>query len=135
MRDQYMRAGEGFIISYSITDRRSFQEARQFKQLIYRVRRTVDTPVVLVGNKSDLAHLRQVSVEEGRGLAREFQCPFFETSAAFRYYIDEVFVALVRQIRQREEEASRGGERKSRRHHSFWTRLRSPFQRKQHSEH
>ncbi|KAJ8267848.1 hypothetical protein COCON_G00130200 [Conger conger] len=109
MRDQYMRAGEGFIISYSITDRRSFQEARQFKQLIYRVRRTVDTPVVLVGNKSDLAHLRQVSVEEGRGLAREFQCPFFETSAAFRYYIDEVFVALVRQIRQREEEASRGG--------------------------
>lgn len=60
MRDQYMRAGEGFIISYSITDRRSFQEARQFKQLIYRVRRTVDTPVVLVGNKSDLAHLRQV---------------------------------------------------------------------------
>ena len=51
MRDQYMRAGEGFIISYSITDRRSFQEARQFKQLIYRVRRTVDTPVVLVGQQ------------------------------------------------------------------------------------
>ncbi|XP_048057823.1 GTP-binding protein Rit1 isoform X3 [Megalobrama amblycephala] len=60
MRDQYMRAGEGFIISYSITDRRSFQEARHFKQLIYRVRRTVDTPVVLVGNKSDLVHLRQL---------------------------------------------------------------------------
>ncbi|XP_036371559.1 GTP-binding protein Rit1 [Megalops cyprinoides] len=135
MRDQYMRAGEGFIISYSITDRRSFQEARQFKQLIYRVRRTVDTPVVLVGNKSDLTHLRQVSVEEGRGLAREFQCPFFETSAAFRYYIDEVFAALVRQIRQREAEAARGSERKARRHHSFWTRLRSPFHRKQHSEH
>ncbi|XP_032887239.1 GTP-binding protein Rit2 [Amblyraja radiata] len=25
MRDQYMRGGEGFIICYSITDRRSFQ--------------------------------------------------------------------------------------------------------------
>lgn len=56
-----MRAGEGFIICYSITDRRSFHEVREFKQLIYRVRRTDDTPVVLVGNKSDLAQLRQVS--------------------------------------------------------------------------
>ncbi|XP_073179292.1 GTP-binding protein Rit1 isoform X2 [Lepidochelys kempii] len=60
MRDQYMRAGEGFIICYSITDRRSFHEVREFKQLIYRVRRTDDTPVVLVGNKSDLTLLRQV---------------------------------------------------------------------------
>uniref|UniRef100_A0A9J8C043 small monomeric GTPase n=3 Tax=Cyprinus carpio TaxID=7962 RepID=A0A9J8C043_CYPCA len=135
MRDQYMRAGEGFIISYSITDRRSFQEARHFKQLIYRVRRTVDTPVVLVGNKSDLVHLRQVSVEEGKQLAREFQCPFFETSAAFRYYIDEVFAALVRQIRQREAEMVRGSERKTRRSHSFWSRLKAPFHKKQQSEH
>ncbi|XP_073179295.1 GTP-binding protein Rit1 isoform X5 [Lepidochelys kempii] len=62
MRDQYMRAGEGFIICYSITDRRSFHEVREFKQLIYRVRRTDDTPVVLVGNKSDLTLLRQESV-------------------------------------------------------------------------
>lgn len=59
-----MRAGEGFIICYSITDRRSFHEVREFKQLIYRVRRTDDTPVVLVGNKSDLAQLRQVSGTE-----------------------------------------------------------------------
>uniref|UniRef100_A0A8B9K501 small monomeric GTPase n=1 Tax=Astyanax mexicanus TaxID=7994 RepID=A0A8B9K501_ASTMX len=135
MRDQYMRAGEGFIISYSITDRRSFQEARHFKELIYRVRRTVDTPVVLVGNKSDLAHLRQVSMEEGKELAREFQCPFFETSAAFRYYIDEVFAALVRQIRQKEAEVVRGNERKSRRSHSFWSRLKAPFHKKQQSGH
>lgn len=64
MRDQYMRAGEGFIICYSITDRRSFHEVREFKQLIYRVRRTDDTPVVLVGNKSDLKQLRQVRREQ-----------------------------------------------------------------------
>ncbi|KAK3508408.1 hypothetical protein QTP70_028159 [Hemibagrus guttatus] len=134
MRDQYMRAGEGFIISYSITDRRSFQEARHFKQLICRVRHTVDTPVVLVGNKSDLAHMRQVSVEEGNELAREFQCPFFETSAAFRYYIDEVFVALVRQIRQREAEMARSGERKTRCSRSLWSRFKAPFRKKQHSE-
>lgn len=61
MRDQYMRGGEGFIICYSITDRQSFQEAAEFKELIYRVRHTYDIPVVLVGNKIDLEEFRQVS--------------------------------------------------------------------------
>ena len=76
-----------------------------------------------------------MSIEEGRELAREFQCPFFETSAAFRYYIDDVFAALVRQIRQREAEVVREGERKTRRSHSFWNRLKSPFHKRQQSEH
>lgn len=61
MRDQYMRGGEGFIICYSITDRQSFQEAAEFKELIYRVRHTYDIPLVLVGNKIDLKEFRQVS--------------------------------------------------------------------------
>ncbi|NWS13038.1 RIT1 protein, partial [Pachyramphus minor] len=133
MRDQYMRAGEGFIICYSITDRRSFHEVREFRQLIYRVRRTDDTPAVLVGNKSDLAQLRQVSKEEGSALAREFNCPFFETSAAFRYYIDDVFHALVREIRRKEREAATAMERKSKPKSSVWKRLKSPFRRKKDS--
>uniref|UniRef100_A0A8V0YGT3 small monomeric GTPase n=1 Tax=Gallus gallus TaxID=9031 RepID=A0A8V0YGT3_CHICK len=60
MRDQYMRGGEGFIICYSITDRQSFQEAAEFKELIYRVRHTYDIPLVLVGNKTDLEEFRQI---------------------------------------------------------------------------
>lgn len=56
-----MRGGEGFIICYSITDRQSFQEAAEFKELIYRVRHTYDIPLVLVGNKIDLEEFRQVS--------------------------------------------------------------------------
>ena len=61
MRDQYMRGGEGFIICYSITDRRSFLEAAEFKKLIERVRNADDVPIVLVGNKYDLEHMRVVS--------------------------------------------------------------------------
>ncbi|KAF4021246.1 hypothetical protein G4228_013420, partial [Cervus hanglu yarkandensis] len=133
MRDQYMRAGEGFIICYSITDRRSFHEVREFKQLIYRVRRTDDTPVVLVGNKSDLKQLRQVTKEEGLALAREFSCPFFETSAAYRYYIDDVFHALVREIRRKEKEAVLAMEKKSKPKNSVWKRLKSPFRKKKDS--
>ncbi|XP_071964820.1 GTP-binding protein Rit1-like [Antedon mediterranea] len=103
MRDQYMRGGEGFIICYSITDRRSFEEAAEFKKLIERVRNTDDIPIVLVGNKYDLENLRVVTLEEGQALGREFGCPFFETSAALRHFVDDVFHTLVRDIRKKEK--------------------------------
>lgn len=63
MRDQYMRKGEGFIICYDITDRRSFEETLEYKKLIDRVRNRDDIPVVLVGNKCDLQHNRKVSLK------------------------------------------------------------------------
>jgi len=66
-----MRGGEGFIICYSITDRQSFQEAAEFKELIYRVRHTYDIPLVLVGNKIDLKEFRQV-----RNLSAAFDLVF-----------------------------------------------------------
>lgn len=56
-----MRTGEGFIICYSVTDRRSFDEAVAYKHLIDRVRNQEDIPVVLVGNKCDLESERKVS--------------------------------------------------------------------------
>lgn len=61
MREQYMRKGEGFIICYSITDRRSFEEAITYKNLIDRVRNREDIPIVIVGNKCDLEQMRKVS--------------------------------------------------------------------------
>lgn len=103
MRDQYMRCGEGFIICYSVTDRRSFQEASEYRKLIGRVRLTQDIPLVLIANKLDLQNQRTVSTEEGRSLAKEFGCPFYETSACLRHYIDDVFYTLVREIRKKQE--------------------------------
>ncbi|XP_010157394.1 PREDICTED: GTP-binding protein Rit1-like [Eurypyga helias] len=75
----------------------------------------------------------KVSKEEGSALAREFNCPFFETSAAYRYYIDDVFHALVREIRRKEKEAVMAMEKKSKPKSSVWKRLKSPFRRKKDS--
>ncbi|KAG7199943.1 hypothetical protein KM043_014378 [Ampulex compressa] len=102
MRDQYMRCGEGFMICYSVTDRHSFQEALEYRKLISRVRANEDIPLVLVGNKFDLQHQRKVSTEEGKALADQLGCPFYETSAALRQFIDDAFYSLVRQIRAKE---------------------------------
>lgn len=105
MREQYMRCGEGFIICYSITDRHSFNEAVEYRNLITKVRATEDVPVILVANKVDLEQFqRNVDIEEGQALAEKFGCSFYETSAAHRRHVDDVFHTLVREIRKRDEE-------------------------------
>lgn len=64
MREQYMRTGEGFLLVYSITSRESFEEIRTFQQQILRVKDKDIFPMVVVGNKVDLANERKV-LEEG----------------------------------------------------------------------
>ena len=59
-----MIAGEGFVLVYSVGDRRSFDEMEGFFQQILRVKDRDFVPMVLAGNKSDLSvHERQVSYE------------------------------------------------------------------------
>ncbi|KAF5270793.1 hypothetical protein FQR65_LT05412 [Abscondita terminalis] len=139
MRDQYMRCGEGFLICYSVTDRHSFQEALEYRKLIQKVRASEDTPLVLIGNKFDLQMQRKVTCEEGKTLARQFGCPFYETSAALRTYVDDAFHTLVREIRAKERKTlglPSCNERKPHRHSKWW-RLRSifalVFRRKRHA--
>lgn len=100
MREQYMRAGEGFLLVYSVTSRSSFEEIVTFYQQILRVKDKETFPVVLVGNKTDLEFDRVVTKEEGQALARQFNdCKFIETSAKFRVNVEEAFSELVRQVR------------------------------------
>ena len=61
MREQYMRTGEGFLLVYSITSRQSFEEIMTFQQQILRVKDKDYFPIIVVGNKCDLQHERQVS--------------------------------------------------------------------------
>ncbi|KAF0496906.1 ras-domain-containing protein [Gigaspora margarita] len=81
MREQYMRNGEGFLLVYSITSRNSFDEISTFHKQILRVKDKDYFPTIVVGNKCDLEMERQVSEQEGRELAKQFNCKFIETSA------------------------------------------------------
>lgn len=114
MREQYMRKGEGFIICYSITDRRSFDEVMAYKKLINRVRCRDDIPIIIAANKCDLEDRRKVNHEEGMALARQLGCPFYETSAVLRKCVDDVFQGLVREIRRKEHEVHEAQEKQNR---------------------
>ncbi|XP_054552391.1 ras-related and estrogen-regulated growth inhibitor-like protein isoform X1 [Talpa occidentalis] len=95
---------DGFIIVYDISDRSSFAFA---KALIYRIRepqsshckRTVESAVLLVGNKKDLCHVREVGWEEGQKLALDNRCQFSELSAAEQSLeVEMMFIRIIKDI-------------------------------------
>ncbi|XP_073495360.1 ras-related and estrogen-regulated growth inhibitor-like protein [Phyllobates terribilis] len=85
--EEQLRWADGFILVYSICDSDSFNVVRQLLQRIRQLKkRHSSAPVIIVGNKRDLQHRRQISSEEGRLLAISSDCDFFEISAAETYH-------------------------------------------------
>jgi len=100
MREQYMRSGEGFLLVFSLADRRSFEDAARFHKEILRVKDRDEFPVMLVGNKADLDSQRMVTSEEVHVLAGQLKAPYIECSAKMRMNVDQAFHELVRLIRR-----------------------------------
>jgi GTPase KRas protein len=100
MQDQWMRDGKGFLLVYNIISRPTFDEVSVLYDKILRTKDTDKVPVVLVGNKCDLKDERQVEYTEGADLAKQWSCPFFETSAKIKLNNEACFFELVRQIRR-----------------------------------
>lgn len=65
---------------------------------IVRVKGTEKVPLVLVGNKADLSHQREVSIEEGQQLAAAWNCTFLETSAKTTKNVNAIFIDVVREM-------------------------------------
>ncbi|XP_044128323.1 ras-related and estrogen-regulated growth inhibitor-like protein [Bufo gargarizans] len=100
--EEQLRWADGFILVYSICDRDSFNVVRQQLQRIRHLKkRRGSSPIIIVGNKRDLQHHREVSSEEGRLLAISSDCDFFEISAAETYHGSlVVFHQLLETVRE-----------------------------------
>lgn len=84
----------GAFIVYDITNTESFMNvSRWLNELKQNVNN--DITVTLVGNKSDLVHLRAVTHEEGQALAAKYNMKFIETSALDSTNIEPAFHGLV----------------------------------------
>jgi GTPase SAR1 family protein len=71
------------------------------REQILRVKNTEDIPLILVGNKSDLAINRQIRQEEGQGKADKWGKVYIETSAKTRENVDKAFFDLMLEIKKR----------------------------------
>ncbi|BGO89196.1 hypothetical protein NBRC10512_005970 [Rhodotorula toruloides] len=96
----WAREGEGFLVVYSTTSRASFDSVEKFCRQIARVKDSNRVPIVLVGNKIDRVHEREVETRHGEELARRLGCGFVETSAKTRENLEEVYCTAVRMIEQ-----------------------------------
>ncbi|CAG9529970.1 MRAS2 family protein [Wuchereria bancrofti] len=98
MRDLYIKNGQGFVVVYSITSQQTFHDIKTMREQIVRVKGTDQVPILLVGNKCDLIHQRQVRTEDGLGLAEYWSCPFTECSAKSAHNVNTVFAEIVREM-------------------------------------
>jgi GTPase SAR1 family protein len=88
------------------------------RENVLRVKEDDFIPIILVGNKSDLAKHRQISSEEAQALADKWHIPYIETSAKTRSNVDKAFCEVfmkIKDLKQREIEflAKGGGSGKS----------------------
>jgi len=93
------------VIVFSLTDKRSLENAKRILQEVTKsdvLRHS--TPVILVGNKTDLVRARQITEEEAKSVALSLNCKYVEVSAALDHNVDTLLVGVVRQIRLRQPE-------------------------------
>uniref|UniRef100_A0A6B2LGA1 small monomeric GTPase n=1 Tax=Arcella intermedia TaxID=1963864 RepID=A0A6B2LGA1_9EUKA len=98
MRDQYTLSGQGFILVFSLTNRKSFDAIKGLRDNIIRIKDKDKFPLIICGNKSDLETERVIPALEVEELAKSWGCPFIFTSAKTRLNVDELFSELVRDI-------------------------------------
>ncbi len=94
-----MQWGNAFVVVYSVCDRHTFQNVHKQIKYIQNIKSPSAVPIALIGNKVDLEHRRDVQTDEGKDLAEEYGCYFFEVSAADGYnQVRDAFVTLLKEI-------------------------------------
>jgi len=93
----YYRGALGALLVYDITKKQTFDNIHRW---LHELRDHADPQIVvmLVGNKSDLSHLRAVPEEAGHSLAEKEGITFLETSALDCHNIDKAFRTILLHI-------------------------------------
>ncbi|XP_063807784.1 ras-like protein family member 11A [Pseudophryne corroboree] len=102
-----VQSAEGFLLVYSITDYRSYEYIRHLHQHIRKVHSDSKIPILIVANKGDLLHIRQVPSEAGVQLANELGCSFVEISTSENCQdVCQVFQHLCKEIGKHQSTSS-----------------------------
>lgn len=102
-----MNKGDIFLLVYSITDHKTFDEATRIANYIKDRKNADSTTMTLVGTKRDLEHFRSVNETEGSEFAQELDSGFYELSISegdgYQEIVDMI-KSCVRQHLKREKQ-------------------------------
>nr|AJE25520.1 GTP binding protein [Starmerella bombicola] len=96
----YYRGSHGIIVVYDVTDMDSFNNVKQWFQEIDRYA-TEGVTKLLVGNKSDLTAKKVVEYNTAKEFADSMGIQFIEASAKDSTNVEQAFLAMARQIKER----------------------------------
>ncbi|KAL5579393.1 hypothetical protein UlMin_011835 [Ulmus minor] len=96
----YYRGAHGIIIVYDVTDEESFKNVKVWLQEIDKYT-SGNVNKLLVGNKCDLTDKKVISYETGKAFADEVGIPFLETSAKNATNVEQAFLTMVAEIKNR----------------------------------
>ena len=102
----YYRGAHGIILVYDITLPSSFKSVQSGWSQEIDSYASEDVSKILVGNKCDLETERQVSMEAGQHFADMLGIPFLETSAKDATNVEDCFLKMGQQIKDRMATAS-----------------------------
>jgi len=106
----YYRGAHGIIVVYDITDQVSFNNVKQWLQEIDRYA-CENVNKLLVGNKSDLTNKRVVDHNTSKEFADSLGIPFLETSAKNATNVEQAFMTMAGEIKNRMAHSNPGGSR------------------------
>ena len=120
-----MTLADGFIVMYSVTSSESMKTARRIVRDI-REKSLNNAPIVLLGNKKDLEHHREVTRAKAAQTARKLRCNLFsELSVAEEISsVRNVFCELYKRI-QRKTRPNTIIERTSKRGNALYLMMRA----------
>lgn len=93
--DNYYKNADGCLIVYDITNKKSFDEIKNFYIPKIKKKCKNNIKVILLGNKCDLEYLREVNIDEGTKLASENGFYFKETSCVENKNVADAFQAII----------------------------------------
>ena len=74
----YIRGAQGVLISFSVTDRHSFEQVESFLKLAQK--ECKDPYLMIIGTKCDESEKREVTADEADTFAKSHGCSYIETS-------------------------------------------------------
>ncbi|KAJ8331152.1 hypothetical protein BDV3_002496 [Batrachochytrium dendrobatidis] len=101
----YYRGAHGIIVVYDVTDQETFNNVKQWLQEIDRFA-SEGVHKLLVGNKSDLETKKVVDAKTAGEFATQLGIPFLETSAKNATNVEQAFLTMAKQIKDKMGAAS-----------------------------
>ncbi|KAG2374059.1 hypothetical protein C9374_011138 [Naegleria lovaniensis] len=93
LRESWMKHADGFLLVYSMDDKKSFESILEFYEQILRVKDTDSWPaIVVVGNKADLEDSRrQVTADMVTKFIKQYDLDHFDCSALSGLNVKKAF--------------------------------------------